>query len=213
MGKNNNLHDFLVDVADAIREKKGTQDKINAQSFADEIRNLPSGGEEGDLIVGIKGSSYSTANITSLKFGEGVTEVGGFAFQLCTSLTEIILPSTILNLGVSCFKNAAIESIHLPNGLKTINNSVFEKCSLLKKIILPSSITGMGASVFFDCTSLSVVVSLNPTPFVIYTQCFDNNAANRLIYVPDESVDAYKAATNWSAYADAIRPLSELPNE
>lgn len=43
MGKNNNLHDFLVDVADAIREKKGSTDKINAQSFSEEIRNIPSG--------------------------------------------------------------------------------------------------------------------------------------------------------------------------
>jgi hypothetical protein len=33
---------------------------------------------------------------------------------------------------------------------------------------------------------------------------FDNNASERLIYVPTESVDAYKSAENWSEYADAI---------
>ena len=38
-----NIVELLTDVADAIREKKGTTDKINAQSFADEIKNLPSG--------------------------------------------------------------------------------------------------------------------------------------------------------------------------
>lgn len=43
MSKDDNLHDFLQDVADAIKEKKGSNDAINAQSFADEIKNLPSG--------------------------------------------------------------------------------------------------------------------------------------------------------------------------
>mgnify|MGYP000472681990 CR=1 FL=1 len=35
-----------------------------------------------------------------------------------------------------------------------------------------------------------------------------------IIYVPDDSVEAYKTATNWSNYADRIRPISEyVPGE
>lgn len=44
MSKDNNLHDYLSDLADAIREKKGTTEPINAQNFADEIRSIESGG-------------------------------------------------------------------------------------------------------------------------------------------------------------------------
>lgn len=36
--------ELLTDVADAIREKKGTSDKINAQRFAEEIRSIEGGG-------------------------------------------------------------------------------------------------------------------------------------------------------------------------
>lgn len=28
------------------------------------------------------------------------------------------------------------------------------------------------------------------------------------VYVPDDLVDAFKAATNWSAFGDRIKPLS-----
>jgi hypothetical protein len=42
----NNLKDHLTEVADAIREKKGTTDLINPQDFANEIKSI-SGGNDG----------------------------------------------------------------------------------------------------------------------------------------------------------------------
>ena len=44
MAKNNNLTDFLTDVADAIRAKKGTTEPINPQDFSSEIASIESGG-------------------------------------------------------------------------------------------------------------------------------------------------------------------------
>ena len=45
MAKNNNLQDFLIDVANAIRNKKGTTALINPQDFSGEIESIASGGE------------------------------------------------------------------------------------------------------------------------------------------------------------------------
>lgn len=47
MAKDNNLTDLLTDVADAIREKKGTTELINPQDFASEIASIESGGGNG----------------------------------------------------------------------------------------------------------------------------------------------------------------------
>ena len=44
MAKENNLSDFLSDIASAIREKKGTAEPINAQDFASEIASIETGG-------------------------------------------------------------------------------------------------------------------------------------------------------------------------
>lgn len=47
MAKNNNLTDFLTDVANAIRAKKGTTAKINPQDFSSEIASISTGGGGG----------------------------------------------------------------------------------------------------------------------------------------------------------------------
>lgn len=44
MAKNNNLTDFMTDIANAIRTKKGTTAKINPQDFSDEIASIEGGG-------------------------------------------------------------------------------------------------------------------------------------------------------------------------
>lgn len=44
MAKNDNLKDFLTDVADAIRAKKGISGLINPQNFSSEIASIEGGG-------------------------------------------------------------------------------------------------------------------------------------------------------------------------
>ena len=51
MAKNNNLTDLLTDVANAIREKKGSSDPINPQNFSDEIASIETGGGGGAAVV------------------------------------------------------------------------------------------------------------------------------------------------------------------
>lgn len=47
MAKTDNLTDFLTDIADAIREKKGITGTINPQDFSSEIASIESGGGGG----------------------------------------------------------------------------------------------------------------------------------------------------------------------
>lgn len=48
MAKNNNLTDFLTDVANAIRTKKGTTGTINPQNFSSEIASISTGTDTSD---------------------------------------------------------------------------------------------------------------------------------------------------------------------
>ena len=74
MAKNDNLKDFVTDIADAIREKKGTTDLINPQNFSDEIRNIETGGDIIDV------DTLPTEDIDNDKIYKLTTPKGMFAY-------------------------------------------------------------------------------------------------------------------------------------
>ena len=67
MAKNNNLSDFLSDVANAIREKKGTTEPINAQDFSSEIASISSGDGSGGSVTPSRPSWTGHADAEGLK--------------------------------------------------------------------------------------------------------------------------------------------------
>ena len=59
MAKNDNLGDFLTDIANSIRTKTGTTELINAQDFSDKILNISSGGNTlKNLLDATKSANY-----------------------------------------------------------------------------------------------------------------------------------------------------------
>ena len=61
MSKQDNLKDFLKDVADTIREKKGIDDLINPQDFSNEIANMSgSGADGGDILYFSDGTTTAS---------------------------------------------------------------------------------------------------------------------------------------------------------
>lgn len=56
--------------------------------------------------------------------------------------------------------------------------------------------------------NLAFIIVLSTTPFPLTSGALTNGNTCP-IYVPDDAVDTYKTATNWSAYASRIKPISE----
>ena len=73
-------------------------------------------------------------------------------------------------------------------------------------IKLPSTILSIGAYALSQCYSDLFVYATNPPS--IESNTLSN--AIRGIFVPSSSVETYKAATNWSVYANKIKPMSEV---
>jgi hypothetical protein len=82
----------------------------------------------------------------------------------------------------------------------------------LTSITIPNSVTSIGDFAFSGCTGLTSVTVLATTPPTLGNNVFNVSWPNSHlplpnlteIRVPASSVDAYKAAANWSDYADII---------
>ena len=98
----------------------------------------------------------SCSGLTSITLPSGVTEIGKFAFLHCSGLTSITLPSGLTEISSSAFSGCSgLTSITLPSGLTEISSSAFSGCSGLTSLTLPSGLTEIGYSAFKSCSGLT----------------------------------------------------------
>jgi len=145
--------------------------------------------------------------LTSITIPETVTSIGEGAFEGCRLLENIVLPPQLRRIEVATFSSSGIKNILLPDGIQYIGDRAFGFCSALESIVLPSSLTTLGNTVFWICNNLISVTVPCDTPPSIGQNVFLFTHKDLVIYVPAESVDTYKAATNWSEYANRIQAI------
>lgn len=178
----------------------------------------------------ISAQAFAQTGITSITIPESVTRIGDSAFDTCTSLTEVNLPNaeklgTIGNraffgctkltnvdlssaisletIGEQAFQGTGITSITIPASVTKIGAMAFSGTGITE-ITIPASVTDIGMWAFSNCTNLNTATFRGTTPPTIGTNVFAKSTALEKIYVPNGSVEAYKAAENLTAYADKI---------
>lgn len=146
----------------------------------------------------------------------------GYVFKDCTSLKRVdFLPKVNVNpiansVANDCFYGcSSLEYIDVPESF----NYLFEKgfgsfirdCVNLKTAIFrPTTYTTFSGNCCSNTPLLESLVIFNPTPSTVGWGSLPSNGTC-MIYVPDESVTAYKTASGWSAHADRIKGISEYP--
>ncbi len=164
--------------------------------------NIPNG------VTEIKESTFTDCiALSSMTLPNNVTSIGNSAFTNCHALTSINIPSGVTSMSDYAFYNCSgLTNITIPSGVTSIGRQAFYGCSSLTSITIPSGVTTIGGWAFAYCSALNSVTCLATTPPTAGLQPFYTNN-NCPIYVPSASVDAYKAATNWSEYASRIQAI------
>lgn len=80
----------------------------------------------------------SKTNLTEITLPATVNNIGVSAFAKCTNLTKVNVPDAVTAVGDSAFQETAITEITLPTTLITLGENVFAKCEKLVKVTLPA---------------------------------------------------------------------------
>ncbi len=94
----------------------------------------------GDGITSIGGHAFEDMwNVTSISLPEGLISIGQEAFLSC-QISEIELPNSVEYLGAYAFYATNLEHIDLPENLETIQGRVFGSTTLLSDITIPEGV-------------------------------------------------------------------------
>lgn len=156
-------------------------------------------------VTSIGDSTFSNcSSLSNITIPSGVTSIGNYAFNYCNRLTNITIPSGVTSIGGNAFYGcSSLRSISIPNGVTSIGAYTFYDCSSLSSVTIGSGVTTIGNYAFSRCRGLTSVIVNATTPPTLGTSAF-NNTNDCPIYVPCESVNAYRTASNWSTYASRI---------
>jgi hypothetical protein len=122
--------------------------------------------------------------------------------QSCDNTT---IPESVTSIGFRAFFGSHITTITIPNGVTSIDDYAFWECYDLITVIIPKSVNRISSAAFGRCGSIAEIHAGMLTPPAIDSSVFDGvNKTTCTLYVPAESVDAYKAADNWKDFENIV---------
>ena len=143
---------------------------------------------------------------------EGTRIICDLAFSFCSSLSEIVIPSSVTSIGDGAFSCChSLSEIVIPSSVTSIGDHAFSGCDSLSEIVIPSGVTSIGNYAFSGCPSLKYisipksVIGLNGNPFVEWKgklECLSpnfvyeddilfNKDKSRIISFRNQNVESY----------------------
>ena len=138
------------------------------------------------LLVGCK----NTTNF------QGVVTIESGAFQKCTGLTAITIPSSVTSIA----------------------SDAFSGCTGLTTLDIPSSVTSIGGGAFSGCQSLTSVTVNWLEPLAISYGMWDDAIfynvplENATLYVPSGTKEAYEVADDWKDFGRILSVVNVVEN-
>ena len=156
-------------------------------------------------------------SLSNISIPNSVTSIGYGAFYGCTRLTSITIPNSVTTIESNAFYQTGLTSINISNSVTSIGDYAFYYCTNATSVTIGSGIRNIYDKAFSNCAQLaSITITATTPPTLGYGSTgsgsgsgysvFDNTN-NCPIYVPSNSVSAYKSAEEWSIYSSRIQAI------
>lgn len=157
-------------------------------------------------VVYIGEEAFWGAGLDSITLPPSVAFLGKSALSF-TKLTSIMIPQSILRIAPFTFYGCKdLVSVTFHDQLESIGDYAFAE-SGFSRFEIPSSLTSIGLHIIENTkvTTLVCHPSVPPVLNTAFTTPYIGICESlETIYVPEESVEAYKGALQWQRYKDMI---------
>lgn len=157
-------------------------------------------------------SSTGSASIGYAPSGLGGWIVG-FPGAYAASIRKVLVGTTVSD-GANSFNGSVnLSDVAFYKFSSYATAIKYKNCTSLGSVLLPGNVTALDGEVFSGCSNLKTVIITSPLLVTLNNLAiFSETHPDLKIYVPDNLVDSYKAASGWSVIAEKIHPLTDLAN-
>ena len=148
----------------------------------------------GPLLTAIGDYAFArNYNLETVIFGGSIKTIGKYAFDHCTSLTDVTWPDSLEEIGNNAFAyNSELKTFVAGDAVTTIGDNAFYYCSGLENVSLGKGMETLGANAFAFCLDL--------TTFKAYSTGMEYKNRYVLRNAP-VTIQGYKGSTS-EAYAN-----------
>ena len=99
-------------------------------------------------------------------------------------------------------------AVTVGNCTAQIGQTCFEDFFQLQTVYISSTVSSIRQQAFYGCSALTTVtIEATTPPTMVWNNTFQGCTSLQHIYVPAQSVNAYKTAQYWDTYANLIEPI------
>ena len=170
-----------------------------------------------ESVITIRQYAFSgCTELTSAVIPNSVTSIENCAFLSCSGLTSVSISNSVTEIGISAFGGCSgLTNITIPNSVTYLSG--FNRCTALTSVIIGESVNTIGDYAFDNSTGLTKIVCHVTTPPVQGKHCFydrDNIIYNNvMLYVPNESLEAYRAHEEWGKFSHIVPFIGGGPGD
>ncbi len=153
------------------------------------------------------------SSLKSIKLPDNMEYIGTCSFLNCKNLTEIELPLALKSISSQCFQGCTnLQTVLIKDNVTEIQSGVFGGCDCLTTLTIPKSVTEISAHFAWNTLAELHLRSTIPPVITPYSTSSYSTSSSLwlpqgcIIYVPSSSLEMYKSAEHWSAYAEYIYP-------
>lgn len=124
-------------------------------------------------------------SLTSLVIPDSVTNIGDYAFWNCRSLTNIVIPNSVTSIGDNAFEYCfSLSNLIIPDGVTSIGDGAFVGCTSLSSVVIPDSVSCIGNNAFWGCESLTDIVIPNSVTSIGESAFYECSSLTEVV-IPD----------------------------